>query len=232
MPLACPTYGDFYEAGGVDEGRIANRRPLIAPMDNCKSSWPLVHPNGKNHVSRTATSATQNDVGDQHEQRKKSCRHHRRSRGIGAELVKAYRDRNYGWSPRQGPSIRMTRHNTGRYCAAGLKGKPMIYELRIYRCVPGRQPALLSRFHDFTLRIWEKHGIRQAGFWTTLIGSSSQEITYMLAWDSMAAREKRWQSFLEDPEWVAVATETEKDGQLVENISSQFLAPTAFSAVK
>jgi hypothetical protein len=42
----------------------------------------------------------------------------------------------------------------------------MIYELRIYRCVPGRQSALLSRFKDETLRIWEKHGIRQAGFWT------------------------------------------------------------------
>jgi len=65
-----------------------------------------------------------------------------------------------------------------------------------------------------------------------LIGSSSQEITSMLAWDSMADREKRFQAFLEDPEWVAVATETEKDGQLIENISSQLLAPTAFSAVK
>jgi hypothetical protein len=68
----------------------------------------------------------------------------------------------------------------------------MIYELRIYRCVPGRKPALLSRFENETLRIWQKHGIRQAGFWTTLIGKSSQEITYMLAWDSMAEREKRW----------------------------------------
>jgi len=40
--------------------------------------------------------------------------------------------------------------------AAGVKGKMMIYELRIYRCVPGRQPALLSRFHHFTLRILGK----------------------------------------------------------------------------
>src|SRR5713101_1220969 len=105
----------------------------------------------------------------------------------------------------------------------------MIHELRIYRCVPGRKPALLSRFENETLRIWEKHGIRQVGFWTTLIGKSSQEITYMLAWDSMAEREKRWGAFLADPEWVAVVAKTEKDGQLVENISSQLLAPAAFS---
>src|SRR6202163_2242843 len=108
----------------------------------------------------------------------------------------------------------------------------MIYELRVYRCVPGREPALLSRFENETLRIWEKHGIRQAGFWTTLIGKSSQEITYMLAWDSMAEREKRWGAFLSDPEWAAVVAKTERDGQLVENISSQLLAPAAFSAVR
>src|SRR5450631_3581823 len=108
----------------------------------------------------------------------------------------------------------------------------MIYELRIYHCVPGRKADLLSRFENETLRIWEKHGIRQAGFWTTLIGKSNQEIIYILAWDSMAEREKRWEAFLADPEWAAVVAKTEKDGQLVENISSQLLAPTTFSAVK
>ena len=108
----------------------------------------------------------------------------------------------------------------------------MIYELRIYRAVPGRLPALASRFQNRTLRIWEKHGIRQAGFWTTLVGESNQQLTYMLAWESLAEREKRWAAFLADPEWLATVTETEKEGQLVENISNQLLAPTAFSAVR
>ena len=76
----------------------------------------------------------------------------------------------------------------------------MIYELRVYRCKPGRLPALLSRFQNHTLSIWERYGIRQVGFWTTLIGESNQEVTYMLAWDSMAEREKRWAAFLADPE--------------------------------
>ena len=108
----------------------------------------------------------------------------------------------------------------------------MIYELRIYRCVPGRLPALISRFQNHTLRIWEKHGIRQAGFWTTLIGESNQQLTYMLAWDSMADREKRWGAFLADPEWIATRAETEKDGQIVQDIRNELLAPTAFSALK
>lgn len=107
----------------------------------------------------------------------------------------------------------------------------MIYELRIYQCVPGRLPALLSRFQNHTLLIWERHGIRQAGFWTTLVGESNQRLTYMLAWDSLAEREKRWSAFLADPEWIATAAETEKDGQLVQDISNQLLMPTAFSSV-
>ena len=38
----------------------------------------------------------------------------------------------------------------------------MIYEMRVYRCVPGRLPALLKRFETVTLKLWEKHGIKQA----------------------------------------------------------------------
>jgi NIPSNAP len=68
----------------------------------------------------------------------------------------------------------------------------MIYELRIYQCVPGRLPVLLKRFEDHTLKIWEKHGIRQAGFWTVLIGDGSNDLHYLLAWESMAEREKVW----------------------------------------
>jgi hypothetical protein len=71
-----------------------------------------------------------------------------------------------------------------------------------------------------------------ARFWLTLIGKSNQEITYMLAWDSMAQREKRWGAFLADPEWIEVAARTEKDGQLIENISSRLLTPAALSAPK
>ena len=77
----------------------------------------------------------------------------------------------------------------------------MIYEMRVYRCVPGRLPALLNRFNTITLKIWERHGIKQAGFFTTLIGESNQELTYFLAWESLADREKKWNAFAADPEW-------------------------------
>jgi NIPSNAP len=108
----------------------------------------------------------------------------------------------------------------------------MIYELRVYRCLPGRLPALLKRFETTTTKLWEKHGIKQAGFFTTLIGESNQELTYLLAWESLADREKKWTAFQADADWIAARAKSEADGQIVGNIVSQLLVPTAFSAVK
>jgi len=108
----------------------------------------------------------------------------------------------------------------------------MIYELRVYYCVPGRLPNLLNRFETITLKLWEKHGIKQAGFWTVLVGESNQALYYMVAWDSLADREKKWNAFASDPEWLAKRAETEKDGAIVAKVVSQFLQPTVFSSVK
>ena len=108
----------------------------------------------------------------------------------------------------------------------------MIHELRIYRCVPGKLPNLLARFENTTLVLWERHGIRPAGFWTTLIGPSNQELTYLLAWESLAEREEKWTAFQSDPEWISKRADTERDGPIVANIESSLLQPTAFSTVK
>ena len=108
----------------------------------------------------------------------------------------------------------------------------MIHELRIYHCVPGRLPALLKRFETITLKLWEKHGIRQAGFWTVLVGSSNQDLYYLLEWESLAEREQKWNTFATDPEWLAARAKTEEDGQIVAAVENLLLAPTAFSSVK
>jgi len=108
----------------------------------------------------------------------------------------------------------------------------MIYELRIYHAVPGRLPDLLKRFDTITLKIWEKHGIKQAGFWTTAIGGSNQALYYFLQWESLADREKKWNAFTADPEWLAARAQTEANGAIVERVINEILVPTPFSAVK
>ena len=108
----------------------------------------------------------------------------------------------------------------------------MIHELRIYHCMPGRLPNLLKRFETVTLGMWKKHGIRQAGFWTTMIGESNMDLTYLLEWESLAERDAKWNAFQSDPDWIAARAETERDGAIVESISNQILMPTSFSSVR
>src|SRR5262249_47948398 len=124
-------------------------------------------------------------------------------------------------------------HRPSRYKAPAIKREDfMILEMRVYRCLPGRLPALLKRFDTMTLKLWQKHGIKQAGFFTTLIGESNQGLTYFRAWASLADREKKWAAFQSDPDWISARAKTEEDGQIVGNIVSQLLVPTSFSAVK
>jgi len=108
----------------------------------------------------------------------------------------------------------------------------MIYELRIYNAMPGRLPDLNKRFETITLKIWEKHNIRQAGFWTVVIGPSNQQLYYFLQWKDMAEREQKMGAFAADPEWIAKRAETEKNGPLVQHIENMFLTPTSYSSVK
>jgi len=108
----------------------------------------------------------------------------------------------------------------------------MVYEHRVYRCMPGRLPDLNKRFESVTLKIWEKHGIRAVGFWTVLVGESNQELHYLLQWKDLAERERLWNAFQSDPQWIQARAETEKNGPIVANITNSLLAPTAYSAMK
>src|SRR4030088_3767023 len=106
----------------------------------------------------------------------------------------------------------------------------MIYETRVYRCLPGRLPALLKRFETITLKLWEKPGIKQAGFFTTLVGESNQELTYILAWESLADREKKWGAFATDPEWLPARGKNEEHRQIRGHILNPLVVAHALSA--
>ncbi|PJG46384.1 NIPSNAP family protein [Sphingobium sp. LB126] len=108
----------------------------------------------------------------------------------------------------------------------------MIVELRIYEATPGKLGALLTRFETVTLPILTRIGIRQIGFWTTLVGESANSLTYMLHWESLAEREKLWALFQADPEWIEKKAETERNGVLVADARNEFLLPTSFSSLR
>ena len=108
----------------------------------------------------------------------------------------------------------------------------MIYELRVYRANTGRMPDLLRRFEDHVLRIWERLEIRQGGFWLSADDAASEELTYMLVWDSLEEREDKWTRALADPEWLQVRSDSGVNGPLVDSVRGQFLKPTRFSVLQ
>lgn len=107
----------------------------------------------------------------------------------------------------------------------------MIYEWRVYEVALGKMDALNDRFTNVSLRLFMKHGIKVVGFWRAIVGTSNI-LYYMLAFNSLAHREKVWNEFLCDPEWVEAKRRSEKDGPLVERIQNMILEPTSYSPLQ
>lgn len=108
----------------------------------------------------------------------------------------------------------------------------MIYELRIYTANPGKMAALQARFRDHTCRLFEKHGIKNVGYWTNAIGGRSDELWYMLGFEDLADRQRAWRDFGSDPEWRKVYAESEADGSLVHHMENRIMAGTDFSPLR
>jgi len=106
-----------------------------------------------------------------------------------------------------------------------------IHELRIYEVVPGKMPALHQRFANITSKLFAKHGIKVVGYWEAVVGTSNQLI-YLVEWESLAHRERVWDAFATDPEWVAARAKTEENGPLVARVVNTLLRPTSYSPMK
>jgi NIPSNAP len=108
----------------------------------------------------------------------------------------------------------------------------VIYELRTYRANEGRLPDLQARFRDHTCRLFERHGIHNVGYWTNLAGGRNDELTYMVAYEDLGARQPAWAEFIADPEWQQAYAESEKDGGLTHHLRNRLFNPTDFSPLR
>jgi hypothetical protein len=96
------------------------------------------------------------------------------------------------------------------------------YELRIYYCNPGRLDALIQRFQNHTLALFEKHGMENVGYWVPTTPGNNI-LYYILAFPDRAARDASFKSFVADPVWKEVAAKSEVDGKIIEKIVSVFM---------
>jgi hypothetical protein len=117
---------------------------------------------------------------------------------------------------------------------AYAQGGNRVFEMRTYTAAPGKFDALKTRFRDHTIRLFQKHGITNIGYWIPADPPNSENtLVYILAYPSREAAKKSWDAFRADPDWQAAAKESEKDGKiLLKSPESVFLNPADFSQIK
>jgi hypothetical protein len=109
-------------------------------------------------------------------------------------------------------------------------GSSGVYELRIYHAAEGKLDDLLRRFRDHTMKLFEKHGLKNVAYWTpTDDPLKGKTLIYILAHPSREAAAANWKAFGEDPEWQSVKEKSEANGKLVDKVDSTYMAMTDFS---
>jgi hypothetical protein len=103
-----------------------------------------------------------------------------------------------------------------------------VFELRTYTANAGKLDALNARFRDHTMKLFEKHGMTNIGYWVP-IENPEHKLIYMLAFPDAAARAKSWKEFSADTDWKKVKEESEASGPLVAKIDSRVLTATNYS---
>ena len=108
-----------------------------------------------------------------------------------------------------------------------------VFELRTYTTPAGKLPNLMARFRDHTMRIFEKHGMTNVGYWVPQDSPGSDDtLIYILSHESREAAEQSWSDFGADSEWDRVAEESQVNGRILTSVERVFMDSTDFSPMK
>jgi hypothetical protein len=117
--------------------------------------------------------------------------------------------------------------------ATGAKG-PRLFELRIYESPTEKgHRAKVRMFEEMgEIDIFRRVGLAPVFFARTLVGPRMPNLVYLLVHENMAAREKSWSAFRNDPEWKKVgAAPGYSNAEIVSNITTIFLQPAPHSQI-
>ncbi len=109
-----------------------------------------------------------------------------------------------------------------------------LFEMRTYESA---NQTLLQRkikmFGSGEVGIFRRVGLQPVWFGEAIAGSNLPHLTYMVAFENLAAREKNWAGFGSDPEWVKLRNTPEFSvPPLVSNISNAILNPVNGSDIR
>jgi hypothetical protein len=111
---------------------------------------------------------------------------------------------------------------------------PRIFELRVYHSPTWKQlRALHERFAGPEIKIFHRSGVHPVLYSSTLFGANMPNLTYLIPFENLAAREKAWGAFGADPEWVKVRQESiDKHGQISSISQISLFKATPYSPLK
>jgi len=114
------------------------------------------------------------------------------------------------------------------------KRPPRIFELRTYESSSSTTlRRKIKMFNEGEIAIFRRCGLLPVFFGQTIVGANMPNLTYMVAFDDLAAREKAWKAFVGDPEWKKLSSAPEyADARIVSNISNSILRPLPFSPIR
>lgn len=119
-----------------------------------------------------------------------------------------------------------------------VAGEARVFELRTYVASPGNLGHLNARFRDHTVKLFEKHGVRNVAYWTPAAGEPGADDTliYIVTHKSREAAAESFKAFGADPAWQAArkASEEKAGGSLTvkDGVKSAFLKATDYSPMK
>jgi len=107
-----------------------------------------------------------------------------------------------------------------------------VFELRVYRAVPGKLSALESRFRDTASKLLAKHDLKAVGYWLPDDAPASDNtFIYILAHPSREDAKKNWDAMVADPAFQEMA-KSEQAEKLVEKVDVTYMHPADFSPMK
>jgi hypothetical protein len=120
------------------------------------------------------------------------------------------------------PEVAMQKHD-----------KPRLFELRTYHSPTWSQhQAVHERFAGPEIKVFHKCGIHPILYTTTIFGANMPNLTYLIPFDSLAAREKAWDAFAVDPDWIKARKDSiDKGGQIVAVTDLSIYRASAYSPV-
>jgi len=116
--------------------------------------------------------------------------------------------------------------------ATAKRGKRM-FELRTYES-PSDQDhrRKVEMFNSGEFAAFEKAGFWQVFFGDTLVGPRLPNLTYMLGFEDMPARDNMWKAFGASDEWKKLSSSSRYNfEEIVSSITNVILTPTSYSQI-